>query len=262
MDWALLVTLGLVVGFFAGLLGIGGGGIMVPALTAFFLRKGVPADTVVHMALATSLSCIILNAAISTFTHQKHRAILWPLVWQLTLFYALGSFLAGLLAQQLNSKALALFFVAMMTLVAAHLVMKKHTERPLQPIGWLKKSTVGTLIGSVSALLAVGGGSMTVPFLNWHGIRLQQAIATAAALGFPIALAGTLAFLQSQASTHPLSPQMWGHVYWPATLALSVGALVSTPLGAHLTHRLPVKTLKVIFALLLVLLAAKMYFSL
>ena len=261
-DLLLLGALGLVVGFFAGLLGIGGGGIMVPALTAFFIHQGHDPNQVVHMALATSLSSIIFNASISTYSHQKHDAIIWPIVYRMAPFVATGSLLATLLAIKLTSKTLAVVFVVFMVVIAAQLMLNIKPKGKKQHISQLKLGLGGSLIGFFSALLAIGGGSFTVPFLNWHQINIKKCIATAAALGLPISLTGTLILAINQPNTVQSNAHMIGFIYWPATLALTLGALITTPVGASLTHRLPVQVLKRIFALLLVILAIKMYLTL
>ncbi len=262
MEWLLLVLCGMLVGFLAGLLGIGGGGLLVPILTTYFLSQQVDVSQAVHMALATSLSCIIINAIISTWAHQKHHAILWPMVLKLMIFYALGSFFAGLTAVHLNSQTLAIIFASMMILIALQMISGKKTDtHSIRDISHWKVITGGTVIGYLSALLAIGGGSLTVPFLHMHGIPLKKAIATAAALGMPIALAGTLAFISFGQNTSPLAINSIGFVYWPATLALTAGASITTTLGARTTHHLPVNLLKNIFALLLIVLSFKMYHS-
>ncbi len=255
-----LVLLGLVVGFFAGLLGIGGGAIMVPALVAYFLWQGLDPAVVVHMALATSMSCIIFNALLSINTHQKHQAIIWPLVVRITPAVLLGSALASYLVIQIPSKTVALVFMVLMLLVALQLMLGLELrEKVKKNISTPELLGVGSLIGLVSAMLAIGGGSLTVPYLSAHQINIKKAIATAAAVGLPIAVAGTVVFmLQDQGWQQP---HTIGYVYWPATLALCLGSVATTSLGAHMTHRLPVPMLKKIFAVLIILLALRMYLS-
>ncbi len=255
-----LVLLGLVVGFCAGLLGIGGGALMVPALAAYFLWHGQDAALVVHMALATSLSCIIFNALLSIKTHQQHGAIIWPLVLKLSPTVLLGSALASFFVVQIPSRTIALVFMVLMLLVAIQLMFdikpRSTSERGLKTPTLIM---TGGVIGFVSAMLAIGGGSLTVPYLTAHRINIKNAIATAAAVGLPIALAGTLVFLLQTPEQQPA--HTFGYVYWPATVALCLGSAATTPLGAHMTHRLPVAWLKKIFALLIMLLAWRMYVS-
>lgn len=252
----LLLVLGLVVGFFAGLFGIGGGAIMVPALTAFFLWKGFPEVRVVHMALATSLSVILFNSLISIATHRKHQAVLVSLLWHLAPAVVIGSALASWLALQISGQAVALIFLILMLLIALQMVVDFKPRRA-QPssLSATLLWPVGLIIGLLSALIAIGGGSLTVPFLTWHRISIQKAIGTAAALGFFIALSGTLTYFW-------LSRQSESFVYWPATVVIVMAGFFSTQFGANMTHRLPAAKLRIAFALLISLLALRMYVAL
>lgn len=252
----LLLVLGLVVGFFAGLFGIGGGAIMVPALTAFFLWQGFPEARVVHMALATSLSVILFNSLISIATHRKHQAVLVSLLWHLAPAVVIGSALASWLALQISGQAVALIFLILMLLIALQMVVDFKPRRA-QPssLSATLLWPVGLIIGLLSALIAIGGGSLTVPFLTWHRISIQKAIGTAAALGFFIALSGTLTYLW-------LSHQSESFVYWPATVVIVMAGFFSTQFGANMTHRLPAAKLRIAFALLISLLALRMYVTL
>ncbi len=254
----LLLLLGLVMGFFAGLFGIGGGAIMVPALTAYFLSQGVAESQVVHMALATSLSVILFNSLISVKTHLQHQAVEKQLLLHLVPAVIFGSAVASWLAIQLSGRAVALIFLVLMCLIAAQMVFdfkpKKHRPQSLKAVLlW----PAGMLIGLLSALIAIGGGSLTVPFLHWHRIALQKAIGTAAALGFFIALSGTLTYV-----ILTRDDPGGGYVDWPATALIVAGAFFSTRFGARMTHRLPTERLRLGFALLIVLLAIRMYLTL
>ena len=253
----LLLLLGLVMGFFAGLFGIGGGAIMVPALSAYFLWQGMPESQVVHMALATSLSVILFNSLISVRTHLKHQAVIGRLLWHLAPAVILGSAVASWLALQLSGQTVALVFLALMVLIALQMVFdfKPKQDRPTA-LTALRLWPAGLVIGLLSALIAIGGGSLTVPYLHWYRIKMQKAIGTAAALGFFIALSGTLSYLILT----------WGnqnerYIYWPATLLIVAGAFFSTRVGANLTHRLPTGHLRIGFAVLMILLAVRMYLS-
>jgi uncharacterized membrane protein YfcA len=260
---ALLVLLGMVTGFFAGLFGIGGGALLVPSLSAYFLWHQVDPAVAAHMALATSMSCIIVNAILSIRTHQQHRAILWPLVSLLTPFVILGSLLASFGVLQIAANQVALIFLVLMLLVATHMLLGVHPESPHEasPISLFNGALSGFLIGGISAMIAIGGGSLSVPYMTWHGIRIQQAIGTAAALGLPIALAATVIFSWQANATLNTPELTLGLVYWPATLALSCGSVLTTAAGARLTHRLPVGLLKKAFAVLIMILAGHMFLT-
>lgn len=256
--WAFLL-LGAAVGFFAGLLGVGGGGIMVPVLTSLFLSLGFAES--VHMALATSLAAIIVTSFASARSHHAHQAVLWPVVWRMSPGIIVGTLLAAMVAAIIPMVALAWFFSLFMAYVAVQMLwnIKPKPSRSLP--GTLPLAATGFGIGAISALVAIGGGSLTVPFLSWCNVKVQQAIGTSAALGLPIAISGTLGYAISGALVAPeQSMPQWsiGYVYLPAVLLISVVSFFTAPLGVKLAHRLPVATLKKLFALLLLSLSAKM----
>ena len=260
--WAFLV-LGAFVGFFAGLLGVGGGGIMVPVLTSLFLLMGF-ADAV-HLALATSLAAIITTSIASARSHQAHQAILWPVVWRMSPGIVAGTMISALIAARMPTLALAWFFSIFMAYVALQMLLniKPKPGRTLPgPVGLVG---TGVGIGAISALVAIGGGALTVPFLTWCNVKVQQAIGTSAALGLPIAVSGTLGYALSGyfGSTDSSSLPTWslGYVYLPAVVGISLVSFMTVPLGVRLAHRLPVATLKKLFAVLLISLSAKMLHS-
>ena len=258
----ILLALGAVVGVFAGLFGVGGGGIMVPALTTLFVGKGFPPDQVVHLALGTSMAAIVMTSFSSMRAHHAREAVLWAVVRHMTPGILLGTFAATFLATYLSSKHLAIFFACFMGYVALQMILnvkpKPHRELP----GALGLASVGMGIGAVSALVAIGGGSLSVPYLTWCNVNIRNAIATSAAIGLPIALAGTLGYLFNGWGQAGLPAGSLGYVYLPALGVLVVATMVTAPFGARLAHRLPVATLKRIFAGILILLAAKMLWSL
>ncbi len=262
VEFLLLVALGWVTGFFAGLLGIGGGAIMVPVLTSFFLWQQHDPAIVVQMALATSMSCIVFNAIISVRTHQRHGAILWHIVSRISPAVLIGSATATFFVIKTDSKTIALIFMVLMLIIAVQMVIdfkpKKAAAKQLQTAELLP---AGFIIGLISAMIAIGGGSLSVPYMTWHQINIKKAIATAAAIGLPIAMAACFVFIMQGIKQPTLPNQTIGYIYWPATLLISAGSVLTTPIGANLTHRLPVMTLKRVFAGLIVILAIKMYFT-
>lgn len=259
LEWvAAYLALGAVVGFMAGLLGIGGGAIMVPVLTAMFAQQGMQSENVVHMALGTSMAAIVVTAVSSLRTHHQHQAVLWPVVWRITPAILVGTFAATWLATLLPTRALAIFFSCFMGYVALQMVLNIKPPARRQLPGGAGISLAGLIIGGISALVAIGGGSLTVPFLTWCNVRIQQAIGTSAAVGLPIALSGAVGYMINGWSESGMSDYRIGFVYLPAVALISVVTYFTAPVGAHLAHRLPVATLKKIFAALLLLLSLKM----
>ena len=261
--WLTYLALGLFAGFFAGMLGIGGGLVMVPALTLMFAAQAAfPAAEVLHLALGTSMAAIVFTALASLRAHHRHGAVLWPVVGQITPGILLGTLLGTLFAARVPARPLALFFTAFVCLVALQMILdlKPKPSRELPGAGGV--FAVGTGIGAISALVAIGGGSLTVPFLTWCNVRVQHAIGTSAAVGFPLALGGSLGYLYNGWGHTDLPPSSLGYIYLPALVWLVPSSMLIAPLGARLAHRLPVATLKRLFAGVLIALAAKMLWSL
>jgi uncharacterized membrane protein YfcA len=257
------VGLGLFTGFFAGMLGIGGGLVMVPALTMMFAAQaGFPQAEVLHLALGTSMATILFTSLSSLRAHHKHGAVLWPVVYQITPGILLGTLLGTLFASNVPARPLAIFFTLFVCFVAVQMILnfKPKPSRDLPGAGGV--FAVGSGIGAVSALVAIGGGSLTVPFLTWCNVRVQNAIGTSAAVGFPIAAGGSLGYIFNGWGHSELPAWSLGYIYLPAFAWLVPSSMLCAPLGARLAHRLPVVTLKRIFAGVLIALAAKMVWNL
>jgi uncharacterized membrane protein YfcA len=255
------ILLGAVVGVMAGLLGIGGGGIMVPVFTTIFIYQGVPKAFVMHLALGTSMACIILTSFSSMRSHHQHQAVNWSLVKMMSLGMVLGTFSATFLTTILSAKALAIFFAGFMAYVSVQMFKKKKVYTSAGNINQMELSVVSVMIGAISALVSIGGGSLTVPYLNWRGIHIRNAIATSAALGFFIAIAGSLGYWINGSFYSTDTAYTWGYIYLPAVLLVSIPSYFTAPIGAKLTQRLPVETLKKAFGILLIILSLKMLAS-
>ncbi|WP_341675996.1 sulfite exporter TauE/SafE family protein [Niveibacterium sp. SC-1] len=262
IGWLAYLALGLFAGFLAGLLGIGGGAVMVPILVLVFQVAGIAHEHLLHLALGTSMACIIFTAWSSMRAHHAHGAVAWDVVRAFSPGIVMGTIVGTLVAARAPTRGLALFFAVFISLVAIQMALdfKPAAQRELPPQRGL--AAVGGLIGFVSALAAIGGGSMTVPYLSWCNVPVRRAIATSAAVGLPIAISGTLGYLWNGWRVGGLPAYSLGYVYLPALVLLVVGSVLTAPFGARLAHRLPVKMLKRLFSLVLVLLAAKMLWSL
>lgn len=255
------LALGGFVGFMAGLLGIGGGGILVPMLTAIFLAQSFPIAQVVHVALGTSMACIMVTSFSSLRAHHAKGGVVWKLVWLMAPTIMLGTFLATFVAAQLSNKALALFFSVFMAYVASQMFRSQPVQAGSAEASKLELGLVGMLIGGVSALVSIGGGSLSVPYLSWRRLDIRKAIGTSAALGFPIALTGTLGYVINGLNSGQALVHTWGFVYWPAVLLVMVPSYFTAKIGASAAQTLPIKTLKRIFGVLLLLLSIKMLVS-
>ncbi|MDQ6989440.1 MAG: sulfite exporter TauE/SafE family protein [Mariprofundaceae bacterium] len=262
-SWMLpYLALGLAVGFFAGLLGIGGGGIMVPVLTMLFISQAFAGEHVLHLALGTSMASIVITSCSSLYNHHQRGAVRWDIVRMMALPLALGTLSLAMFASTLSSTFLAILFSVFMTYIAIQMFLdfKPKASRALpQP---LILSVVGFSVGGLSALVAVGGGTLNVPFLTWCNINIKHAIGTSAALGLPIALAGSMGYMLSGWSVQGLPAYSLGYVYLPAVLLISLVSVFTAPFGVRFAHFLPISLLKKIFASILLLLAAQMLYIL
>ena len=260
--WLLaFLALGAVVGIAAGLLGIGGGGIMVPVLTAVFFKMDFPAEQVVHLALGTAMASIVPTAFGSMRAHHARAAVDWTIVRMITPAILVGTFAATFLVAHLSTLILAVFFAIFMAYVSIQMVLN-ITPSPQRSLpGFWGMSIAGSSIGGVSALVAIGGGSLSVPFMMWCNVDIRRAIATSAAIGFPIAVAGSLGYLVNGWRQPGLPDYTIGYVFWPAFLMITPASYFFTRIGAKLAHTLPLLTLKRVFAVLLMGLSLKMLHS-
>lgn len=259
MEWlAAYLVLGAFVGFFAGLLGVGGGGIMVPVLTTMFAAQGFPHEHLVHVALGTSMAAIVMTSISSLRAHHAHGAVRWDIVRGITPGVLIGTFAGTFVASRIDSAPLAIFFGCFMAYVSLQMILNVKPKPSRELPGLPGLVGVGGVIGGVSALVAIGGGSLSVPFMTWCNVKMQNAIGTSAAIGLPIALAGAAGYLINGWGSAGLPDWSVGYVYLPALIAVSLVSMFTAPLGARLAHRLPVATLKKVFAGVLIVLSLKM----
>lgn len=254
-----LALLGVASGFLAGLLGIGGGMLMVPFLTALLGAQGVAEPMAVKMAIATSMACIVATSASSTRAHHARGAVRWPIVRGMAPGVVLGGLLSGVaLFSHIKGQALAAVFALFVGFSAWQMWRGKqpHAKRALP--GLFGLNAVGLLLGVLSGLVGAGGGFLAVPFMIWCNVPAHAAVATSAALGLPVALANTLGYVLGGWSLPPVLPGALGYLYLPALFVLMPITVLLAPLGARVSHALPVAKLKKLFALLLFGLAAYM----
>ena len=254
----LYLLTGAAAGLAAGLLGIGGGLIIVPILFFVFSHQPVPPEHVMHMALATSLATIIVTSLSSARAHHKRGAVLWPIVLSLSPGIIIGAWLGAMFASSLASNTLRPIFGVFELLVAIHLLANYKPGTHATSINRTKSITGGVVIGSISSIVGIGGGTLTVPFLLWHNIAIRNAVASSAACGFPIAVAGSVTYVFSGWGIAGLPAYTLGYVNLPAFAMIIITSIITAPLGASLAHKLPERTLRLFFAMFLLVLGFKM----
>lgn len=261
MDFAIYLMVGSLAGVLAGLLGVGGGLVIVPTLIWIFHGNGFDSTIVVHLAVGTSLATIVVTSISSIRAHHSRGAVLWIHVLQLAPGIVLGAWVGAVIADLLPTLWLQRVFGGFAILVGIQMGIgakpSPHRELPGRP----GMSLAGAVIGAISSVVGIGGGSLTVPFLSWCNVNMRNAVATSAACGLPIAIAGAIGFLVVGWSEAALPVGSSGYIYWPALTGIVVASFFLAPLGARLAHTLPIVTLKRGFALLLLLLGTKMLVS-
>ena len=255
-DFTLYLLLGAFVGTLAGLLGVGGGLIIVPVLAAIFSAQGVSTNIIMQLALGTSLASIIFTSLSSVYSHHKHGAVIWPAALKLSPTILIGAWCWALLASHLSSGFLKSVFAIFELMIAAYMLWGSQVCPHKQPPSLLITTFSGGVIGFISSLVGIGGGSISVPWLMWYGSSIHKAIATSAALGFPIALSASLSYLIAGWNHPDLPDYATGFISLPALMGIILSSIFFAPLGAGLAHRLDVKKLKKAFALLLIVLAS------
>ena len=251
-----LALLGLATGFLAGLLGIGGGMLMVPFLTFILSAKGFPQDYVVKMAVATSLATICFTSLSSVRAHHRRGAVLWNVAKLLAPGIVLGSLLGAQIAVALPGKVLSVLFALFVGFSATQMFLDRKPKPSRTLPGSAGMLGVGGLIGMLSALVGAGGAFVSVPFMTWCNVKIHNAVATSAALGFPIALAGTLGYIWAGQGLPQMPPGSVGYLYLPGLLVISLASMTTAPLGARTAHGMDIRPLKKVFATVLYGLAA------
>jgi uncharacterized membrane protein YfcA len=253
---------GAVSGVLAGLLGIGGGLVIVPMLVFCFTWQQIPNEQIMHLALGTSMASIIFTAVSSFWAHHKRGAVRWIVVRRIVLGIFLGTFIGSCFAARLSTNFLKVFFVIFLFYVASQMLLNKKPKPSRQLPGPMGMFGVGNVIGAFSSMVGIGGGTLSVPFMTWCNIPVHEAIGTSAAIGFPIAIAGTAGYIYNGLQTAGLPPYAVGYIYLPALAGLIATSVLTAPLGVRLAHSLPVGRLKRIFAVLLYIVGTRMLVSL
>lgn len=245
-------------GLIAGLFGVGGGVIIVPALIYAFTSQGVSVDVLTHMAVGTSLAIICVTSISSVLAHHKNGFVMWPVVKSMAPGLVIGGIVGVQLASMITGVHLQLIIGSFLLLVAVQMGFGLVPEGKKSLPNMLGLLPVAGVIGALSSLFGIGGGSLTVPYLSIMGTKMQKAVATSAACGVPIAFAGAIGNIYwGQAQSHDIE-LAWGFVYLPAFFGVAVMSAPFAKVGANLAKHLPAKKLKQLFAVFLVIIGSLM----
>jgi len=267
MEFLFYLIAGACAGLLSGLFGVGGGVIIVSILSFIFTGLQFPEASIMHLALGTSLATIIFTSISSALAHHKKANVDWAVFRQIAPAVVIGTLLGSLIAAQLHSIWLKGIFSAFLISIAIQLLLtsgkKKTVSHEPKPPNLAMNSIAGLLIGIVSSLVGIGGGTLSVPYLTYSRADIRRAIGTSAAIGLPIAIAGTIGFivtgLMAETSVQSVLPQYSiGYVYLPAFIGISITSIFTAPLGTSIAQRLPTSVLKRLFALLLFFVGIKM----
>jgi uncharacterized membrane protein YfcA len=256
--WLAYPLLGVFAGFVAGLFGVGGGLTIVPLLFMLFTAQAFPVEHSMHLALGTSMATIVLTSIASMRAHHSHGAVRWDIVKNFAPGLVIGTLSGSFFATWVPTRPLAIVFTAIVYYASVQMMLdfkpKPHRQLP----GAFGMVAAGTLIGVVSSMVAAGGGFLTIPFMVFCNVVIHNAVGTSSALGFPIAVAGTVGYILSGLKTQGLPEYSLGYIYLPAFVGVVTISFLMAPVGARLAHKLPVKQLKRAFGAFLALLATKM----
>ena len=256
--WLAYAAIGAVAGFFAGLLGIGGGAILVPLLVMLFEAQGMPRGHLVHVAIGTGMATILFTSVSSVWAHAARGTVRWDVARAMTPGVLAGGLVGSSLAGLVPTKLLALLFTLVIYAAAANILLETKPKPSRRMPGGAGMALVGFVVSGLSALAALGGSFLTVPFMLWCNASMLQAIGTAAVIGFPIALSGSIGYILAGWGQSGVPEHSLGYVYLPALAGIALASVLLAPLGAAVAHRLQIKRLKQVFALLLFALATKM----
>ncbi len=234
--------------------------LMVPFLTFILTAKGFPADYTVKMAVATSLATICLTSLSSVRAHHQRGAVLWPIVKVLAPGIVLGSIVGAQFAAALPGKLLGILFAIFVAFSATQMFIDRKPKPSRTLPGRVGTFSMGWVIGMLSALVGAGGAFVSVPFMTWCNVKIHDAVGTSSALGFPIALAGTLGYIWAGQNMPAMPPGSFGYLYLPGLVIISLASVCTAPLGARTAHRMDIRPLKKVFASILYVLAAYFLF--
>jgi uncharacterized protein len=255
---AVYLGVGVAAGILAGLFGIGGGLVIVPMMVLSLSWQGIPDQHIMHLALGTSMASIMFTSVSSFWSHHRRGAVQWVIVRRIVPGILLGTLLGTFIAARLSTNFLKVFFVLFLYYVAVQILIGKKPKPSRDLPGWWGMFAVGDVIGVVSSLVGIGGGTLSVPFMMWCNVPVHRAIGTSAAIGFPIAIAGTIGYTFNGWQVAGLPQYSLGYNYLPALAGIVCASVFTAPLGVRLAHSLPMDRLKRLFAVLLLIVGTRM----
>lgn len=256
------LVVGLIAGILAGLLGVGGGIVIVPMLEFCFSWQHIDESVIMHLALGTSLASIMFTSVSSFMAHHRRGAVDWTIVRRITFGILVGTFLGGFVAARMSTGFLKVFFCLFLYFVATNMLLDKKPKASRELPDAKGMFGMGGLIGAVSSFVGIGGGTLSVPFMLFCNVEGHRAVGTSAAIGLPIALAGTLSYLLNGLGEAARPELCWGYIYLPALIGIVAASVCTAPLGARIAHALPVAKLKKVFACFLYVVATRMLWKL
>ena len=257
------IFLGSLAGFLAGLLGIGGGLVIVPALVYLLpqLMIGneiISSEVIMPMSLATSLSAIVITSSSAAFAHHKNKNIPWDIAKPLMFLVALGALMGAFIADRLSAQALTNFFAGAVIVLASYMLISIRSQRSREMPSKIKLQVISLFTGVAASLMGMAGGAILVPVLTYFGMPLRHCVGIATVCGVMVALFGSLGYIISGFNNELLPSWSFGYVYLPALLGIVLTSSLFAPVGVKFAVKLPVATLKKIFAMFLILVAIKM----
>lgn len=261
LDFLLYMIAGVLVGLTSGLFGLGGGVVMVPAMLPIFAAQGMSADVAMHVAVGSSLATIVFTGISSAHAHWRLGNLVISVLPWLVLGLVLGALTGSQVAAALSGQALKIIFGVFLLLFSFRMFFGVQPESVRGMPAPFIVSVVGFLIGCLSSLVGIGGGTMVVPFLLWTGVAMRQAVGTSAAAGVFIAVAGSIGFMLAGTGDDHLPAYSTGYIYWPAVFGVAIASVFLAPVGARLASRLPSRLLKQGFAIFLALVGLRLLFS-
>lgn len=256
------LLLGIFSGTLAGFFGIGGGIILVPFLTLCFTYLKLPNEIIMHMSIGTSLACILVTAMSSVYTHHKNQNVDWAIFNKLLIGIIIGTALGTISASKLSSHHLELFFTVFLFLIFLKMLFQSNSQKSLKNIHTIIYWFVGSLIGFKSAILGVGGGTISIPFLTWSGLQISRAVGISASIGLPIALVGSLSNIYLGLGVKELPPYSLGYIYLPVFCGIIMTSSFFARFGAMLSQKVSQKTTRILFLIFLGLICMKNIISL